>query len=72
VDAWGVDYALLGERGELLQDPYHYRAVDSLREARAAIERSFAAEVYEPRETDHRDRQAERFRQYCGRSLCLQ
>ena len=25
VDAWGVDYALLGERGELLQDPYHYR-----------------------------------------------
>jgi rhamnulokinase len=25
VDAWGVDYALLGERGDLLQDPYHYR-----------------------------------------------
>jgi rhamnulokinase len=25
VDAWGVDYALLGEQGELLQDPYHYR-----------------------------------------------
>jgi rhamnulokinase len=25
VDAWGVDYALLGERGELLQDPFHYR-----------------------------------------------
>src|SRR5260370_16787100 len=25
VDAWGVDYALLGERGELLQKPYHYR-----------------------------------------------
>lgn len=25
VDAWGVDYALLGERGELLEDPYHYR-----------------------------------------------
>jgi rhamnulokinase len=25
VDAWGVDYALLGEKGELLQDPYHYR-----------------------------------------------
>jgi rhamnulokinase len=46
--------------------------VDSLREARAAIERSFASEVYEPRETDHWDRQAERFRQYCGRSLCLQ
>jgi rhamnulokinase len=25
VDAWGVDYALLGERGELLQNPYQYR-----------------------------------------------
>lgn len=25
VDAWGVDYALLGEKGELLQNPYHYR-----------------------------------------------
>ncbi len=25
VDAWGVDYALLGEHGELLENPYHYR-----------------------------------------------
>src|SRR5437868_1616597 len=25
VDAWGVDYELLGERGELLLNPYHYR-----------------------------------------------
>jgi rhamnulokinase len=25
VDAWGVDYALLGERGQLLQNPNHYR-----------------------------------------------
>lgn len=25
VDAWGVDYALLGEHGQLLENPYHYR-----------------------------------------------
>ncbi|HWY45119.1 MAG TPA: rhamnulokinase family protein [Candidatus Sulfotelmatobacter sp.] len=25
VDAWGVDYALLGEEGDLLQNPFHYR-----------------------------------------------
>jgi FGGY family of carbohydrate kinases, N-terminal domain len=25
VDGWGVDYALLGENGELLENPYHYR-----------------------------------------------
>ncbi|HXD17573.1 MAG TPA: hypothetical protein VN654_11210, partial [Vicinamibacterales bacterium] len=25
VDAWGCDYGLLGERGELLGNPFHYR-----------------------------------------------
>jgi rhamnulokinase len=27
LDGWGVDYALLGERGNLLENPYHYRDV---------------------------------------------
>ena len=25
LDGWGVDYALVGERGNLLENPYHYR-----------------------------------------------
>jgi rhamnulokinase len=25
VDTWGCDYALLGERGQLIENPYHYR-----------------------------------------------
>ncbi len=25
IDTWGVDYALLGEGGSLLENPYHYR-----------------------------------------------
>ena len=25
IDAWGCDFALLGERGNLLENPYHYR-----------------------------------------------
>ena len=25
IDSWGVDYALLGDGGELLENPYHYR-----------------------------------------------
>ena len=24
-DTWGVDYALIGEQGQLLENPYHYR-----------------------------------------------
>jgi rhamnulokinase len=25
IDSWEVDYALLGERGNLLENPFHYR-----------------------------------------------
>ena len=25
LDTWGCDYALLGEQGQLLENPYHYR-----------------------------------------------
>jgi rhamnulokinase len=30
LDTWGVDYALLGENGELLQNPFHYRDARTL------------------------------------------
>ena len=40
-------------------------AVDSLPEARAMVDRSFPTEVFEPRETDKWEQQADRFRHYC-------
>jgi rhamnulokinase len=45
-------------------------AVNSLKEARAVIERSVPTEVYEPRETQAWDSETERFRQYCEMDLC--
>jgi rhamnulokinase len=30
VDTWGVDYALLGPQGQLLEHPYHYRDVRNI------------------------------------------
>jgi rhamnulokinase len=37
----------------------------SLKEVRAIVDRSFPTEIFEPRDTDQWDRQAERFEQYC-------
>jgi len=47
VDAWGVDYALVGARGNLLENPYHYRDArnDGMMEAvfdRVSRERLYA------------------------------
>jgi len=46
VDAWGCDYALIGEQGVLLQNPYHYRdkRTDGIMEA--VFERVAADEIY--------------------------
>jgi len=46
VDTWGCDYALVGEQGVLLQNPYHYRdnRTDGVMEA--VFERVSADEIY--------------------------
>jgi rhamnulokinase len=46
VDAWGVDYALLGERGELLQNPYHYRDRRTEGMLEAVLSRIGKEEIY--------------------------
>jgi rhamnulokinase len=46
VDSWGVDYALLGAQGELLENPWHYRDarnVDAMAEALDLVSRD---EIY--------------------------
>lgn len=47
VDTWGVDYALLGEGGELLQNPYHYRDPRTSGMMQAVFEKISADEVYQ-------------------------
>jgi rhamnulokinase len=46
VDAWGCDYALVGEQGVLLQNPYHYRDKRTDGVMEAVFERVTADEIY--------------------------
>ncbi len=46
VDAWGVDYALIGKTGELLQNPRHYRDPRNVSAMKAVLERLTKAEIY--------------------------
>lgn len=46
VDAWGVDYALLGERGNLLENPYHYRDARNDGMMEAVFERVSREQIY--------------------------
>ena len=46
VDAWGVDYALLGKSGELLQNPYHYRNPRNVSAMRDVLEVLSREEIY--------------------------
>jgi rhamnulokinase len=46
VDAWGVDYALLGERGELLSNPRHYRDHRNVRAMEEVLELVSKDDIY--------------------------
>ena len=46
VDGWGVDYALIGERGNLLENPYHYRDVRNEGMMDAVFERVSRDRIY--------------------------
>ena len=47
VDMWGVDYALLGERGTLLDNPFHYRDARTDGMMERVFARVSPGEVYE-------------------------
>ena len=47
VDAWGCDYGLLGERGELVANPYHYRDSRTDGVMASVFERVPRARIYE-------------------------
>jgi rhamnulokinase len=46
VDAWGVDYALLGEKGELLHNPYHYRDTRTVGMMERVFQKVSKEEIY--------------------------
>jgi rhamnulokinase len=46
VDGWGVDYALVGERGNLLENPYHYRDLRNEGMMEAVFERVSRDRIY--------------------------
>ena len=46
VDAWGCDYALLGEQGVLIQNPYHYRDARTDGVMEAVFQRVPAEDIY--------------------------
>src|SRR5579864_4862559 len=46
VDAWGVDYALLGQSGELLQNPRHYRERRNVRAMEEVLQLVSKEEIY--------------------------
>ena len=46
VDTWGCDYALLGERGNLLENPYHYRDARTDGVMEAVFERVGRERIY--------------------------
>ncbi len=46
VDTWGCDYALVGEQGELVQNPYHYRDPRTDGVMEAVSQRVPADEIY--------------------------
>jgi len=46
VDGWGVDYELIGERGNLLENPYHYRDLRNEGMMDAVFERVSRERIY--------------------------